>query len=520
VIKNAPKIISDLRAFFPPREGTFVVGPMAKLAWGTPPLITLSLAVVVEIPGNVAIIGVLRVALPDEKAALLVLQVSFIAALEFDRKRVWLFGSLFDSRVLFMSIEGELGVLAAFGDDANFVVSVGGFHPRFTPPPLPFPTPRRVAVDLVNNPVQRVRVEGYFAVTSNTAQFGARAELFYGLSVLNVHGHIGFDALFQFSPFYFVIEVSASFGVDVFGIGAFGVSVQMSLEGPSRWRARGTGSIELLFFDISVDFDVTWGEHRDTSLPPIQVMERVHAELQKAESWAARLPAGNHLSVTLRTLPAAEAALVLHPLGVLRVSQRAVPLELALDRVGSQRPDDARRLELKVTEGMQKVGVAKERFAPAQFQDMGDAEKLSRPAYQPLDGGVELSAEGAQLRSSRATRRTVRYEQIFVDTAGRRFVRHLFLVAGNLFSALLRGGSVSKSPLSQRQKTLLQPFTQAVKVDPETYVVALQRDNTALGANAAFASEAAARDFLRARVAADPAAADALHVIPAYEMAA
>lgn len=522
VIKNAPRIISDLRTFFPPREGTFVIGPMAKVAWGTPPLITLSLAVVVEIPGNVAIIGVLRVALPDEKAALLVLQVSFIAALEFDRKRVWLFGSLFESRVLFMSIEGELGVLAAFGDDANFVVSVGGFHPRFTPPPLPFPAPRRVAVDLVKNPVQHVRVEGYFAVTTNTAQFGARAELFYGLDAFNVHGHIGFDALFQFSPFYFIIEVSASFGVDVFGIGAFSVSVQMSLEGPSRWRARGTGTLELLFFDISVDFDVSWGEHRDTSLPPIKVMERVHAELGKAESWAARLPAGNNLSVTLRTLPAGEAALVLHPLGVLRVSQRAVPLALALDKVGNQRPEDARRLELKVVEaaGMQKVGTVPERFAPGQFQDIPDADRMSRPAYQALDGGVEISAEGAQLRSARATRRTVRYEQIVIDNAGLQILKHFFQVAGALFNALLRGGSVSKNPLSQVQKTLLQPYDQTVKVGPESYVVALQSNNTALSAQAAFASEAAARDFMKARVAADPAAADTLHVIPAYEMAA
>ena len=31
----------DLRAFFPPQEGTFLIGPMAKLGWGTPTLISL-----------------------------------------------------------------------------------------------------------------------------------------------------------------------------------------------------------------------------------------------------------------------------------------------------------------------------------------------------------------------------------------------------------------------------------------------------------------------------------------------
>ena len=29
VVANAPRILSDLRAFFPPEEGTFLIGPMA-----------------------------------------------------------------------------------------------------------------------------------------------------------------------------------------------------------------------------------------------------------------------------------------------------------------------------------------------------------------------------------------------------------------------------------------------------------------------------------------------------------
>ena len=50
VIANAPRIISDLQAFFPAQEGTFLVGPMAKLGWGEPTLITLSVGIIVEIP--------------------------------------------------------------------------------------------------------------------------------------------------------------------------------------------------------------------------------------------------------------------------------------------------------------------------------------------------------------------------------------------------------------------------------------------------------------------------------------
>ena len=140
IVANAPKIISDLRTFFPPQQGIFLIGPMAKLGWGTPALITLSLGIIIEIPpGNIAILGVLRVALPTDDAAILVLQVNFIGALEFDKKRVWFFASLFDSHILFLTIEGEMGLLVAFGDDPNFVVERRRFSSTLQPAAITVP---------------------------------------------------------------------------------------------------------------------------------------------------------------------------------------------------------------------------------------------------------------------------------------------------------------------------------------------------------------------------------------------
>ncbi len=43
VIENAPQIISDLKEFFPIGQDKFLIGPMAKLGWGTPTLISISL---------------------------------------------------------------------------------------------------------------------------------------------------------------------------------------------------------------------------------------------------------------------------------------------------------------------------------------------------------------------------------------------------------------------------------------------------------------------------------------------
>jgi len=33
IVANAPKIIKDLRAFFPPQPGTFLIGPEAQAGW-------------------------------------------------------------------------------------------------------------------------------------------------------------------------------------------------------------------------------------------------------------------------------------------------------------------------------------------------------------------------------------------------------------------------------------------------------------------------------------------------------
>jgi Family of unknown function (DUF6603) len=522
VVANAPKIISDLRTFFPPEEGKTLIGPMAKLGWGTPTLVSLSIGVIIEIPGNIAIVGILKIALPTEDAALIVIQVNFIGAIEFDKQRFWFFASMYESRVIFLTIEGEMGVLAAFGDDANFVLSVGGFHPQFNPPPLPFPSPRRISINILNQPLSRIRVEGYFAVTTNTAQFGARAELFFGFSACSIEGHLGFDALFQFSPFRFIIEISFSVSLKVFGMGLFGIHVQFTLEGPSAWRASGTGSISFFFFDIDVDFDITWGEGRDTSLPPIEVMPVLEAEVRREDNWRAALPAGTNLLVSLRQLDPEEAGTVLHPVGTLKVSQRAVPLDVAIAKVGNRKPSDAKRFSLTVvTGGLSKILDVDESFAPAQFDELGDGEKLSRPAYEPRHGGIELSVAGNQLASGAMLKRVVRYDLITIDTLYRRFQRRFFIFSAALFAHFLNGASVTLSVLSQANQKKLKPFEETVMVGPETFAVAFVDTNSSAAADSTgFTSVAMAQAYAAQAIADDPSLEGSLHVIPQFEVAA
>jgi hypothetical protein len=519
VVANAPRIISDLRTIFPPEQGKFLIGPMAKLGWGTPTLISLSLGIIIEIPGNLAILGVLRCILPTPDAAILVLQVAFIGAIEFDKKRLWLFAGLFESRVLFITLDGEMGVLAAFGDDANFVISVGGFHPSFTPPPLPFPTPKRLALDLLNEPGERIRIDCYFAVTTNTAQFGAHAELVFGFDDFGLQGHLGFDALFQFSPFYFIIHVGADLSLDAFGVGLLSVDLDFTLEGPTPYRAHGRGSVSLLFFDVSADFDITWGDSRDTTLPPIDILPQLAAEFDKLENWKTFLPANANLLVSLRNLDPAGDGLVLHPLGTLRITQRYVPLDSYIDKVGTQKPHDAKHFTLQVASAdLTKTGDVSELFAPAQFHEMSSADKLSKPAYAPEHAGLELSASGQQLNSSEVVKRIARYEQIIIDTNFKRFAKKFRNYSGTLFEHFLRGNAVAKSSLSVKSKQQMQPFKDTIKAGSDSFSVAFSDTNKAYKDDAVFTSVFAAEDYMARAVATDPALAGSVHVIPNAEV--
>lgn len=520
VIANAPRIISDLNAFFPARQGTFLIGPMAKLGWGTPVLVRISLGIVIEIPGSLVALGVIRVAIPSADAPLILLQVAFVGALEFDKKRLFFFAALFQSRIGFLTLEGEMGLLVSFGNAANFILSVGGFHPRFTPPPLPFPSPNRITVPLFTSSAARVIAECYVAVTSNTVQFGGRLEVFFGFKSLSVQGQLSFDALFQFSPFHFTVDIATSLSVKVFGTGVFSVRIRGTIDGPAPWHIEGHGSISLLFWDIDVDFSKTWGESRNAVLPPIPVLPVFMGELAKADSWRAVLPPANRLLVTVRPHAAAAGAVVLHPLGSLQISQRALPLALRLDKVGSQPVADVHTITLEPSAGLARRADAFEPFAPAQFQEMTDAQKLSKPAFRLERSGVVL-ASGADLQSSGMVKRNVRYEEIVVDSNFKRFARPFSGYAGSLFNFFARGGSSARTELSQATRLARQPGHTAVAMTGETFTVAFAANNRAVDDEAAaFPTETSAREYMARRIAADRSLAEALHVIPTVEKAA
>jgi hypothetical protein len=418
-----------------------------------------------------------------------------------------------------MTLDGEFGVLVQYGERPNFVLSVGGFHPRFTAPPLPFPVPARISINILNQSNARIRVMSYFAVTSNTAQIGARADLYFSFSKCSVEGFIGFDALFQFSPFHFIIEAGASLAARVFNQGLFSVNVQVALEGPAPWRVNGSGTISLRFFDVDFDFSRTWGEAKLAAAGAADVFDILATELGKDEAWTAILPPTANLLVTLRKAANETSTLVLHPVGALRVSQKRIPLSLGIRHVGALTANVERATLAVASPGLVRRDDALEKFPMAQFVPMDDSTKLSRPGFEDGIGGLELASAGADLVTGDAVVRTVRYEESILDTAYRRQWQRWRTLSAQMHAYYARSGVAANSALSSRNR---RPFDAgpAVAVRAQAWAVAFQADNRPVAPDSnAFPSETMAMDYLARQAALNVGAPSEMHVIAAYELA-
>ena len=89
-------------------------------------------------------------------------------------------------------------------------------------------------------------------MTSNTLQFGANVDAYAAAGGFSVHGYIGYDALFIFSPFSFEIDFSAGFDISYDGHSFAGITLDASLSGPRPFHLHGDASLHILFFDVSV----------------------------------------------------------------------------------------------------------------------------------------------------------------------------------------------------------------------------------------------------------------------------
>jgi len=342
------------------------------------------------------------VALPDPAVPLVLLQATLVGAFEISpTPQSSLAASLAGSNIAGIQVHGDLFFLLRGGDDPLFVLSVGGFHPRYARP-AGVPALSRVQLDLLPPGFPGLRSETYFAITSNSVQFGAHLQLCDEIAGCGVDGWFDFDTLFLWNPsFSFSVHVSAGVAVQVLGETLMGVTFDLVLEGPAPWHIHGSGSVDLFLFSASLDFDAKWGPSPAALPPPPDLGAVLAAALADPNAWTAAPPTGVDTSgVTLssKALTQIGQGHLMHPLGQITVRQRALPLGIAISRYQNQ-PITTQRWTLASANLNADVRAAQmaptlDQFPAGAFLDFSEDERLSKPAFEQFTSGAWLSPDG------------------------------------------------------------------------------------------------------------------------------
>lgn len=520
-VADAPQIINTLRTLFPVQRGGFVIGPMLEVGWGTPNLVTVQLGLLIE-SSQIVLIGQAVVQIPplvSADLALLRLQVDFEGWVKYDPFEIGFNAMLRDSRVLFITLTGQFAFRLQTGDHPTFLISAGGFHPRFKDVPSDLPLPfQRIGAGF-DIGIIGVEYKGYFAITAATVQGGSELRIWADLGVAGIEGGFGFDAICYLEPkFYFELDLRAYVTVTVLGGDFAGVRVEGLLAGPGRWRIAGRGYLELpLVPDIEIEIDESWGQDRDTPKVTKNLGQLLHEEIGKGENWSAQLPADGESLVSLATIKGVSDVLA-HPRSVLSFRQKLAPWQQNLTRIGIAKIEGANRFgfqDLKygaTPAGSGALQVLRDYFAAAQFFEVKEEERLQGPSFSEYDSGVAFGGEDFVFDSTLSE--TLDYEEANLSDSG--LVKlvvdfHLGALAGGAWVAEL--GAAACSTLRDKAK-LLPAELPKIGVKPAAVAVT-ERHTQKTAASAVFDDYWQARD----RIAVDAQLDRARHqVAELYEL--
>jgi hypothetical protein len=415
-ITNAPAILGQLDTLFPTAPGRFLFGPMALIGWGSPRMLKASIAVVVELPEPIKVILLSRIEVraPTEAAPAVRVNMDALGILDLGKNELSFDAVLFDSKLVEFTLSGNMALRAEWGspEHSEFVLAIGGVHPQFSPPP-DFPQLQRITIDMPSGHISKMRMAAYLAVTANTFQLGANLDFYLGISEFNVSGHLGFDALLHRDPFRFTSDISGKVAITAGGDDIASVDLEGTFSGPKPYHLTGQFTVHIVFFDFGISFDYSWGGDLLALLAPaVDVADMLRSALGDVHNWDTQLPPGAAPLVTARAIDTT-GILLAHPLGRPQVRERIVPLGLAITRFGESPPSGDATFTIATSLPHETV---QDDFAPAQFFELTDEEKLERPSFERHDAGLRLLAPA--VTSGASVPKTAAYETFFVDTPG------------------------------------------------------------------------------------------------------
>ena len=418
-IAAAPRVLTTLAGIFPVRPGSSLFGIGLKLSWSGG-LVSLSAAVVIEsgpTPRTLVLASLKGVA-PSEHLPIVRIQVDAAGVIDSKRPSVEVDGSIVRSFVGPFALTGDGVFRFHGGDDGLFLLAVGGFHPSYTPPPTAnLPPQRRLTLAFpTENP--RVRMELYWAVTSNSVQAGARLEISARKGGFSAEAILGFDALVEFEPFHLSVDIEGRAAIRYDGSTIASVGLDLHVRGPHPWKVDGKARLELLFFTVTIPIHYDPGpETSQIEQASADAAALLTAGLADDASWQTLQPSGAAALVAIRSAGTENGHLRVHPAGQLGVRQGVLPLGVDVTHIGAARiTPDRFDVELTIEGANMPTSDVRAPFAAGQFLDLSEDERLSRPAFERFVAGAAVDEDGVVHGS--ATSADLSYEEIVLGPDG------------------------------------------------------------------------------------------------------
>ncbi len=389
------EVLSNISIYYPMQEGQFFAGLMAKITWAK--FFNINLGLFIQAPSPVTIImaGAFSMSVCESTEKLLCINIDFFGEIDF-QKGILIDASIHDSYIVGLELHGDVVLRILWGGSVKgFLISAGGFHPEYTPASgYKVGTMKRMGMKLSYGIVS-MSMESYFAVTSNSIQFGSETRLIVGWDgKFELSGRMYYNVLFQWKPFYFLADAGLCAAVRIFGKKLCAVDLSFVLSGPAQWHAKGKASFWFVFIKINVHFHLTWGKKQlDSNRSRIDIKPLLidNFEDKNNSYWKATSSDFTDNMVSVSNLMGC--GLVVHPSEKLSFCQETIPLNTELHKYGEEVINDFTKIGLaEVTIGNQQIQTKEldALFAPSLFKKMSEKEKLSADSFVNMQGGFTI----------------------------------------------------------------------------------------------------------------------------------
>jgi hypothetical protein len=150
--------------------------------------------------------------------------------------------------------------------EGDFVITLGGYHPRFVPPPH-YPAVPRLGIRWAVSSKLSVLGEAYFALTPSCVMAGGKLQVLFQWGDLRAWFCAYADFLIGWKPFYYDIEIGVRIGVS-YRFSFLGIRKALTLEiGAvlSLWGPPFGGKARVSLWIIS--FTISFGQRKTPEVP-------------------------------------------------------------------------------------------------------------------------------------------------------------------------------------------------------------------------------------------------------------